>query len=320
MSVPSGTGQTYGYTTIREDLDDVVYKISPTETPVMSAIGRDTADNTYFEWSVVELAAASGANKVVEGDDIANDSATTAIRLANYVQLMDKVAQVSSTNEAVSSAGDVTKMVKQILYKTQELKRDMETRLCSDSAAAAGNSSTARETAGIGCFIRTNTSRGATATEPTLSGTTAGYPNAAPGAGTARAFTETQLKDVIQACWTQGGNPDLIVTGAFNRRVFSGFTGNAQKNVDVGTKKLIATVDVYVSDFGDLRVVANRFAVATNALILDTEMIKIAWLQTMRNEALAKNGHSTRRMVSCEWGVKVGNQKAIGVVADLTTS
>ena len=83
MSVPSGTGQTYSYTTIREDLDDVVYKISPTETPVMSAIGRDTADNTYFEWSVVELAAASGANKVVEGDDIA-----TVARLVGYHRLL----------------------------------------------------------------------------------------------------------------------------------------------------------------------------------------------------------------------------------------
>lgn len=320
MSVTADTAQTYGFTTIREDLDNIVYKISPTKTPVMTAIGRDKADNTYFEWSVVELAAASGANKVVEGDNPANDAITAAVRLANYVQLMDKVAQVSSTSDAVASAGDVTKMVKQILYKTEEIKRDMETRLCSDSAAAAGNSSTARETAGIGAFIRTNTSRGATATEPTLSGSTAGYPNAAAGAGTPRAFLESQLKDVIQLCWTQGGEPNLIVTGAFNRRVFSGFTGNATKNVDVGTKKLVATVDVYVSDFGDLSIVADRFAVATNALILDTEQVKVAWLQNMKNEELAKTGHSTRRMVSCEWGVKVGNQKAIGIVADLTTS
>lgn len=320
MSVTADTAQTYGFTTIREDLDNIVYKISPTKTPVMTAIGRDKADNTYFEWSVVELAAASGANAVVEGDNPANDAITAAVRLANYVQLMDKIAQVSSTADAVASAGDVTKMVKQILYKTEEIKRDMETRLCSDTAAAAGNASTARQTAGIGAFIRTNTSRGATATEPTLSGTTAGYPNAAAGAGTPRAFLESQLKDVIQLCWTQGGEPNLIVTGAFNRRVFSGFTGNATKNVDVGTKKLVATVDVYVSDFGDLSIVADRFAVASNALILDTEMVKIAWLQNMKNEMLAKTGHSTRRMVSCEWGVKVGNQKAIGIVADLTTS
>lgn len=320
MSVTADTAQTYGFTTIREDLSDIIYKISPTQTPVMQAIGREDAENTYFEWSTVELAAASGANKVVEGDNPANDAVTAAVRFSNYTQIMDKIAQVSSTANAVSSAGDVTKMAKQIMYKAQEIKRDMETRICSDSPAVAGNASTARETAGIGCFMRTNADRGATATAPTLSGTTTGYPNAAPGAGTPRAFTEVLMKNVIQLAWNEGGEPDLIVTGGFNRRVFSGFTGNAVKNVEVGTKKLIATVDVYVSDFGDLRIVADRFAVATNALILDTEQVKLRYLQTLKNEELAKTGHSTRRMLSVEFGVMVGNQKALAVVADLTTS
>lgn len=320
MSVTADTAQTYGFTTIREDLSNVIYKISPLATPVLQAIGREDVSNIYFEWSTVELAAASGANKVIQGDNPANDAVTAAVRFGNYTQLMDKVAQVSSTANAVDSAGDVAKMAKQIMYKAQEIKRDMEKRICSDSPAVAGDASTASETAGIGCFLITNADRGATATAPTLSGSTKGYPNAAPGAGTARAFTEVLMKNVIQLCWDQGGEPDLIVTGGFNRRVFSGFTGNAVKNVEVGTKKLIATVDVYVSDFGDLRIVADRFAVTTNALILDTEQIKVKYLQTLKNEELAKTGHSTRRMLSVEFGVMVGNQKACGVVADLTTS
>jgi len=320
MSVTADTAQTYGFTTIREDLSNIIYKISPTQTPVMQAIGREDAENTYFEWSTVALASASGANAVVEGDNPANDAITAAVRFGNYTQIMDKIAQVSSTANAVSSAGDVAKMAKQIMYKAQEIKRDMETRICSESPAVAGNASTARQTAGICAFMRTNVDRGATGTDPTLSGTTTGYPDAAAGAGTARAFTEVLLKNVIQLAWNEGGEPDLIVTGGFNRRVFSSFTGNATKNVDVGTKKLIATVDVYVSDFGDLRIVADRFAVATNALILDTEHVKLRYLQTLKNEELAKTGHSTRRMLSVEFGVLVGNEKALAMVADLTTS
>jgi hypothetical protein len=321
MTVNSNTAQTYGFTTIREDLDETIYKISPTATPVFQALGREDAENTYTEWSVVELAAADATNKVVEGTtDPANDAKYAAVRLANYTQIMDKKAEVSTTAEAVDSAGGITKMAKQVMFHTQALKRDMEKRLCGNLPAVAGGASTARETAGIGCFMITNADRGATATAPTLSGTTTGYPNAAPGAGTPRAFTEDQMKDVIQLCWDQGGEPTMLVTGGFNRRMFSGFTGNAMKTVEVNTKKLVATVDVYSSDFGDLTIIADRFADPTQVLILDPETIKIAWLQTTKNVELARTGHATVRLISNEWAVKVGNQKANGIVADLTTS
>ncbi len=321
MNAPSQTGQTYGYTTIREDLEDMVYKITPTETPILNAVGRKGKfDNTYHEWSTVDLAAANDDNYEIEGGDVSNDAPTAAVRLGNYAQLMDKVKGVSSTNERVKSAGSVTKMAKQILYATQEIKRDMEKRLLSNKAAAAGNATTARQTAGLGAFLRTNVSRGATGTNPTLSGSSTGYPNAAPGAGTAREFTEALLTPVLQSVWEQGGNPTMIVVGGFNKRKASGFDGNASRFKKAEDKKLIAAIEVYESDFGQLQIVPSRQTVATQAYVIDPDHIEVGWLQKMRNTALAKTGHSDRRMIYCEWGTVVGNEKAHGLVADLTTS
>jgi len=321
MAVPANTGQTYGYTTIREDLEDMVYKITPTETPIFNAVGRKgDFDNTYHEWSTVELAAANGDNKEIEGGDVANDAPTAAVRFGNYAQLMDKVCAVSSTNEKIKSAGSVTKMAKQVLYKTQEIKRDIETRLLSNSAAAPGSASVARETAGLGAFMRTNVSRGAGGANPTLSGTTTGYPNAAPTNGTQREFTEALLVPVLQSVWEQGGNGTMIVVGGFNKRQASAFDGNASRFKKAEDKKLIASIEVYESDFGQLQIVPSRNTVTRQAYILDPDYVEVGWLQTMRNTALAKTGHADRRMVYSEWGVVVGNEKALGLVADLTTS
>jgi hypothetical protein len=321
MTAPTNTGQTYGYTTIREDLEDMVYKITPTETPILNAVGRKGKfDNTYHEWSTVELAAADDDNAEIEGGDVTNDAVTVGVRLGNYAQLMDKVKGVSTTNERIKSAGSITKMAKQIVYATQEIKRDMEKRLLSNKAAATGNSSTARKTAGLGCFLQTNVSRGSGGANPTLSGTTTGYPNAAPTDGTQREFTEALLTPVLQSQWEQGGNPSMVVVGGFNKRKASGFDGNASRFKKAEDKRLVAAIEVYESDFGQLQIVPSRQTVARQAYVLDTDHIEVGWLQKMRNVALAKTGHADRRMISCEWGVIVGNEKAHGLVADLTTS
>ena len=57
------------YTAIgaREDLTDVIYDISPTDTPIMSSIGKTKATSVYHEWQTDSLAAATTANALVEG-------------------------------------------------------------------------------------------------------------------------------------------------------------------------------------------------------------------------------------------------------------
>jgi hypothetical protein len=321
LAQPANTGSTAKYSTIREDLQEVVYDISPTETPVMQLVGRKgKVKQQHHEWSQTALAAANEDNKTIEGDDATNDAPTTATRLGNYTQLMDKVAQVSTTAEASKVAGDIQKMKKQIIFKTKELKRDMEKRLCSNKPAVPGTDSVAGETAGIGAYLRTNVSRGAGGANPTLSGTTTGYPNAAPTDGTQRAFTEDLLKPVVQASWEAGAEPTHVIVGGFNKVQASGFTGNATRTKKAEDKKLVASIAVYESDFGELQIVPARLTVSRQALILDPEYVEIAYLQSTQNTDLAKTGHSDRRMIWNEWMTVIGAENAHGLVADLTTS
>jgi hypothetical protein len=318
MTVPSDTTQTYGVVGRREDLTDVIHDLSPTEVPFQSAIGKGEAKNTFHEWQTDALASASGDNKVVEGDDPANDAATATVRLGNYTQLSDKVIQVSSTQRASNNAGRGDELSYQLMKRSKELKRDIETRITGNYASAAGNASTARECAGFEAWIQTNESLGATGTSTAFS---AGI-QAAAGDGTQRAYTEALLKDVLQLCWENGGEPSMVMVGAFNKKQMSAFSGIADQVRDTGNKRatIVGAADVYVSDFGSLNIIANRFSRSRTALVVDPSMWKLCYYQRFKTEDLAKTGHSDRKMLSVEFTLESCNEKASGRVADLTTS
>jgi hypothetical protein len=319
MAVPSGTTQTYQAVGRREDLTDVIHDITPTDTPFMSAIGKGTADNTFHEWQTDALASPSGTNAVVEGDDPGNDSAAATVRLGNYTQLSDKVIQVASSQRAARNAGRGDELSYQLMKRSKELKRDMETRLTGNYASVAGNASTARECAGFEAWIQTNDSRGATGGSTAF----AGGIQAAATNGTQRAFTETLLKDVLQLCWENGGEPSMVMVGAFNKKAASAFAGIAtqyRENTGERQATILGAADVYVSDFGTLSIVANRFSRARSALVVDPSMWTLCYYQPFRTEDLAKTGHSERRMLSVEFTLEACNEKGSGCVADLTTS
>lgn len=322
MAVNANTNETYDVSTIREDLQDALISISPTETPFMSSIGRKTADNTYFEWPTVDLASPSSTNRVIEGESApGNDAPTNAVRLGNYTQLSDKVVEVSSTANAVNGVGDAQTLAKQLAYKLKELKRDMETMLLDNVAASAGASGTARATAGIGGFLRTNVDRGTGGANGTLSGTTSGYVNAAATDGTLRALTETMLKDVIASCWDNGAEPSIVLCGsAVKQKISSTFTGSATRYRDISDKKVVASIDLYVSDFGELQIVPTRFQRARDVLVLDPSYARVAYLQNTKQEKLAKTGHAERRLISVEYGLQIDTEKAHGIIADIDGS
>ncbi len=320
MAVSANTNETYDVSTIREDLQDALISISPTETPVMSAIGRKNVNNTYFEWGVVDLAAASGSNRVIEGEAApGNDAPTNAVRQSNYTQISDKVVEVSDTANSVKGAGDAQTTAKQIAYKLKELKRDMEKMLCDNVAASAGASGTARQTAGLPAFLRTNASRGTGGADGTTSGSgTAGYVDAAATDGTQRAITEQLLKDVIANCWDAGAEPSVVICGSSQKQTISTFTGNATKFKDITDKTLSAAIDVYVSDFGELTIVPSRFSRSRDVLVLDPNYARVAYLTPTNQKELARTGHSERRLISVEYGLQVDNEAAHGVVADIS--
>ena len=249
MGVTANTNETYDVSTIREDLQEAMISISPTDTPVMSAIGRRNVENTYFEWGVLSLAAASNANRVIEGESApGNDAPTNAVRQGNYTQISDKVVESSDTANAVNGAGDAQTTAKQIVYKLKELKRDMETMLCDNVAGSAGASCTARASAGLPAFLRTNASRGTSGADGTTSGSgDSGYVDAAATDGTQRAITEALLKSVIADCWTQGAEPSVVICGPSQKQTISAFTGNATRFKEAEDSKLNAAIDVYIS-------------------------------------------------------------------------
>jgi len=319
MATPADTTSTYDAIGNREDLSDVIYDISPMDTPFMSGIARTQATATNHEWQTDELATASNANAVIEGEDATTTAAIPTVRLGNYTQISDKVPRVTRTQRQVNSAGRGDELDYQIMKMGKALKRDMESALLANKAKAVGSESVARELAGIESWIADNVSLGATGTAPTGNGTDA------RGAGTPRALDEDFLKDVLAQCWDNGGNPDMIMTGSFNKQAMSAFVGGgnsgpAQRVVDGDSSRVNTAIDIYVSDFGSLAVVPNRFMVQSSMLVLEMDMWAMATLAEFQETPLAKTGDSDRVQILSEYTLEARNAKSSGIVADLTTS
>src|SRR4249919_273234 len=318
MSVPSGTYQTYTAVGRREDLTDVIHDISPTKTPFMSSIGRGDAKQKNHEWQTDVLASADGTNKVIEGDDPGNDSATPTVRLGNYTQLMDKVNQVASSNRVGDKAGRGDELSYQRSKRIKEIKRDMEARLTGNYASAAGAAGTARECAGFEAWIQTNAVRGTGGSSTAFS---AGIQAAATD-GTQVAFDESMLKAAHALCADNGGEPSMVLMGSFNKQAASSFAGIAAQRQQAGGQKakIVAAADLYVGEFGELQFVYSRFSRSRSALLVDPDMWKLCYYQPFKVEDLAKTGHSDRQLLSVEFTLEACNEKSSGVVADLTTA
>ena len=320
MTIVSNTFTTYSAKGIREDLSNVITNIAPEETPFQSNIGRETISNTLFEWQTDTLADAA-ANAQLEGDDVGTfDSVTATVRLTNYAQISRKTIILSNTEEVVNKAGRRSELAYQIAKRGSELKRDQEFIFLNGGVAVAGNSTTARVTASLGAFVKTNTDKQTNGTDPSY--TT--LPNSARTDGNVRTFTETILKNVIQKVWTAGGTPKILMTGPVNKQRVSGFSGIASSrfNIDGGAKPatLIGAVDIYVSDFGNVSVIANRFQRERDAWVIDPDYAKMTVLRPYQQVELAKTGDAEKRMLLIEYGLKVLAENAHGLAADLVTS
>ena len=315
MTQPADTFSTYDAIGNREDLSNVIYDISPTETPFLSGIAHVGATATNHEWQTDALAAATAGNAVIEGDDATTTASVPSVRLGNRTQISDKVPRVTGTQRVVDSAGRGDEFDFQILKSGKELKRDMEMSLLANNALVVGNDSTARELGGIESWIATNDSFGATGASPVGANGTAARTD-----GDLRAFLEADLKGVLASCYDAGGNPDMVMVGSFNKQAMSAFSGNATRNTDSSDQKLNTAIKIYVSDFGELQVVTNRFSRAESALVLDMDMWAMATLREFEQTPLAKTGDSDRVQLISEYTLEARNEAASGGVFDLTTA
>jgi hypothetical protein len=320
MTIVTNTFTTFDAKGIREDLSNVITNIAPEETPYMSNIGRESVSNSLFEWQTDTLASAA-ANKQLEGDDVSSfDAVVATVRLQNYAQISRKTIVLSATEEVVNKAGRRSELAYQLAKRGSELKRDQEFSLLNGAVAAAGNTTTARGTASLGAFIKTNVDMQTNGANPSY--TT--LPNSARTDGNVRTFTETILKNVIQQVWAAGGTPKILMTGPVNKQRVSGFSGiaSARYNLNGGDRPatIIGAADIYVSDFGQVQVVPNRFQRERDAWVIDPEYAKMTSLRPYQQIELAKTGDAEKRMLIVEWGHKVLAENAHGLAADLITS
>jgi hypothetical protein len=324
MTIQTNAFATYGAIGNREDLTNVIYNISPTETPFMSAIGKSKAKAVLHEWQTDSLAAASTTNAQLEGDVIAGSSSTATTRLKNYCQISSKDVVVTGTQEVVDKAGRNSEIGYQMAKRGKELKRDMEAILTSNQAANAGATATARKLKGLEAWLRTNTSRETTATSGGTKGKSAtanGATNAATDATGFRAFSETLLKKVLASVYASGGDPSIIMVGPHNKQTFSTFAGRSNARTVINqAAKVQGAADMYASDFGDLKVIPNRFQRERSAFIFDPEFASVAFLRPVFTTDLAKTGDTTRKDLRVEYTLEMRNEGAFGVVADIKTT
>ena len=317
MAIVSNTFTSHDGVGIRESLADVIANISPEEVPLQSNIGSESVANTYFEWQTDSLASTS-TTAVIDGDDVSSfDSTAATSRVGNYTHIRRRTTIVADNYSALDTAGRNDELAYQLAKRGKELKRDIEAVLTANNAQVAGNSSTARETGGLGAWIATNENVG------TSGGLTTGDGTTARTDGTQRDFTETMLKDAMQQAFVSGGQPSILMVGPHNKTVVSGFAGIAAQRYQAPSDApttIIGAADVYLSDFGTLNVVANRFSPERTAYLLDPEYASVCYLRPIQNVELSKTGDAEKSMVIAEFGLKVTNEAAHAVVADLNVS
>ena len=313
------TYQTYQSIGNREDLTDMIYDISPTETPFMSSIGKTKATAVLHEWQTDSLANATTNNAAVEGADASSATLAPTTRVGNRTQISQKTIQISGSEETIDKAGRKSEKAYQLAKASSELKRDMEKIMLSNQAASAGDSTTARTLGSLQAWLNTNAVLGAGGVAGSL-GTTARV------SGTDAAFTEDMLKLAVKSAFTNGGTPTVLMVSPTQKQVVSSFAGIAEQRYAAPANKqttIVGAADVYLSDFGTLSVVPNRFTTpdaddnGEQAFVLDPEYAAVAFLRPFQTNELAKTGDSEKTQLLVEYTLEVKNEAAHAIIADL---
>lgn len=307
MAAPTNTFLTTAAIGNREDLSDTIYRITPTVTPFLNLAAKAKATNTLHEWQTQDLAAPA-ANAQLEGDDAAAKVVTPTVRLNNRTQISTKTVIVAGTQQAMNSAGRKDEMGYQMMMASLELKRDMELGLTQNNVTATSP----RQSRGLVGWTGDNVDSGAGYVAPNY------LTNVAQTDGTQAAFTEARLKNVLQKVFTAGGEPDILMLGPLAKQTFSSFTGNSTRYDKGEDKQLTASVDVYISDFGELKAVPNRFQRARDVWVIQSDKVAVAYLRPFQTVDLAKTGDADKKEMIVEYCLEMRAPKSCGAIVDIT--
>jgi hypothetical protein len=311
MAKVTNAFDTYSATSDREDLSNIIYNISPMQTPFMSSIGKRSIRNVVFDWQTEALANPVSTGEL-EGFELSRSAAVATTRVSNVAMISKRDATVSGSQESSDPAGKRSEMAHQLAIMSKALKRDMEEALCQNNGKTTGNATTARKTGAFESWMKSNVDNQAGST-PTGGGT-------APTDGTQRALTEPLLKAVLQSCFENGGEPSLAICGPVNKQKISGFTGRSSARQMIDATTVEASVSIYSSDFGELKIVPSNRSRERSLLLVDPEMAKVSYLRDFKTVDIATIGDAVTKMIVVEYGLEVSNEAAHGLVADLTTT
>ena len=323
MAVIANTFQSTSAVGNREELSDVVSRITPEDTPIYSMIGKTTFKTTHPEWETDELAAPA-ANIVPEGDDYTFGATSPATRLGTYTQIMRKEGIISGTQDATDNAGSVEQVKYQKLKKGVELRKDAEFAIVDANASVGGAT---REFGSLSTWITSNVSRGS-------GGSNGGYNSGtgltvAPTNGTQRAFTKALLDNVMQQGYVNGANFRHVFVSPYVKSVFVTFMSDSnvaqfRYAASNGTNNsIVANADVYEGPFGKVmihpnRVMAGAAGLARNVFLVDTEYLQFGWFRKIKEDKeVAKTGDAKKFVLLGEGALKPTNEKGLGVVADV---
>ena len=322
MTAATATFQSFTAIGNREDLSDVIYNISPVETPFMSNAQKMSASATYTEWQTDSLASAA-TNAAIQGGDATNTTVSPTVRLGNHLQILERTFGVSGTQDAVNKAGRKDELAYQMAKAGRELKRDLEYALVRNQGNTAGAAASAATMASVEGWLFTNRTDIGSGGSPTTPGFISGRVAAPTDNSTAATLTKAHVDAIIQECWTQGGDPKVIMVPAALKTTVSGFTGIATvyrevKGNDQAT--IVGGADLYISNFGEHMIVPNRFMRTNVALVLDMEYFGVAYLRPFTQHALAKTGDAERRQLLVEASLVSKNEAASGKVTTATAA
>ena len=224
----------------------------------MSKFGTSKVTGMTHSWLTDSLGEPK-ANAVLETAEFGTTEATPRVKLSNYIQIFMRDCDVSDSQEAVLKAGVKSEMAYQMQKTMKMIALDVEYAIVNNDTAVQGTSVVAGKFGGVPYFNDVNVLDG-------------------QDHGGVDALTEELLNDAIQEAWKKGGTPDICVVSGANKRIISGFTGNADRQRSADSTKIKQIVDVYESDFGLVNTVLHRLQPDTRVDLLQTEYWKLAYL------------------------------------------
>jgi len=305
---------TYDVTTNREDLSDTVYRISPVDTPFVTAVPKTKATAVLHEWSLDTIEATNTTNARLEGDALTRATSSSPSRLNNYCQISSRDATVSGTQRATNPAGIDDMLAYQKAKKSLALRKDIEAICLGNQGQVSGNTTTARKLRSLNAWISGNGSRGAAGADSTAA-TAASTDETAAGL---RAFTETLLKDAILDAYTDGGEPSIVLVSPTNKQLASFFTGRTTQQQIVDAKTILGAASMYASDFGDLKIVPNRTQRGRDVWVIDPSKVAVSYLRGFEQQEIGRVGDAVTQDIISEYTLEVRAPDAHALIADTT--